>query len=175
MKAIAKRLVSKRGQSTVEAAFMLPAAFIIVLMLVQPGIILYDRMVMRSAAAEGCRLLATTAQDGSGCSAEECASYVKRRLGSVPQQSCFHAHDGSCTWDVNLEGFETSREVRVSIATEIKPLPLFDAASALAGIVNERGNIVIEVSESYEIQPEWTSSSPQGQNPSSWVGAWLDG
>ncbi len=43
------------GQATVEAAFALPVLFLLVLLLVQPGIVLYDRMVMASAAAEGCR------------------------------------------------------------------------------------------------------------------------
>ena len=47
------------GQTTVEAAFGLPIVFLLVLLLAQPGIVLYDRMVMASAASEACRLLAT--------------------------------------------------------------------------------------------------------------------
>ena len=43
-----------------EAAFALPIALLLVLLLVQPGILLYDRIVMQGAAAEACRLLATT-------------------------------------------------------------------------------------------------------------------
>ncbi|MFR1167372.1 MAG: TadE/TadG family type IV pilus assembly protein [Adlercreutzia equolifaciens] len=39
-----------RGQSTVEAAVALPVVFLLVLLLVQPGIVLYDRMVMAAAA-----------------------------------------------------------------------------------------------------------------------------
>lgn len=72
-----------RGQSTVEAAVALPVVFLLVLLLVQPGIVLYDRMVMAGAAAEGCRLLATS--DGDAATCEE---YVRRRLGrSLPSTS----------------------------------------------------------------------------------------
>ena len=54
-----KRLADERGQSTVEAAFLFPVVFVLVLLLVQPGILLYDRIVMEGAAADACRLLAT--------------------------------------------------------------------------------------------------------------------
>ena len=38
---------------------LIPVLFTALLLLLQPGILLYDRMVMQGAAAEGCRLLAT--------------------------------------------------------------------------------------------------------------------
>ena len=41
------------GQATVEAAVLIPVLFTVLLLLIQPGIILYDRMVMNYAAAEG--------------------------------------------------------------------------------------------------------------------------
>ena len=84
-----------RGQSTVEAAVALPVVFLLVLLLVQPGIVLYDRMVMAGAAAEGCRLLATS--DGDAATCEE---YVRRRLGAIPPFDVFHVHDSGCTWEV---------------------------------------------------------------------------
>ena len=40
------------GHATVEAAFALPIALALVILLVQPGILLYDRIVMQQAAAE---------------------------------------------------------------------------------------------------------------------------
>ena len=88
-----------RGQSTVEAAVALPVVFLLVLLLVQPGIVLYDRMVMAGAAAEGCRLLATS--DGDAATCEE---YVRRRLGAIPPLDVFHVHDSGCTWEVRCEG-----------------------------------------------------------------------
>ncbi|MBQ9069707.1 MAG: pilus assembly protein, partial [Eggerthellaceae bacterium] len=67
-----------RGQATVEAAFAIPVLFVLLLMLVQPGIVLYDRIIMRHAAAEGCRLLATRSVS-SGMTDEKCIQIVKRQ------------------------------------------------------------------------------------------------
>ena len=53
----------ERGQGTVEAAFVLPVLLGLVLFLLQPGIVLYDRVVMKSAAAEACQLLAVSGSD----------------------------------------------------------------------------------------------------------------
>ena len=120
-----------------EAAFLLPVLCVLVLLLVQPGILLYDRMVMEGAAADACRLLATTSNSREGAQ-EQCEAYVRRRLGAVPQQDCFHVHGPQCTWDIRLEGDEASQSVRVSIATEARPLPLLGTAASLLGIVNGR-------------------------------------
>lgn len=67
-----------------EAAFALPVLMVLLLLLIQPGIVLYDRMVMQAAAAEGCRLLATST-DSLGAMDEACEAFVRHRLGSVPQ------------------------------------------------------------------------------------------
>lgn len=92
-------------------------------LLMQPGILLYDRLVMNAAASEACRLLATKT-DAAGDMAESCEAFVRRRLGAVPPVSCFHVHEGGCSWEVRLEGDEGSDEVRVSIVNEARPLPL---------------------------------------------------
>ena len=68
-----------RGQSTVEAAVALPVVFLLVLLLVQPGIVLYDRMVMAGAAAEGCRLLATSDGDAATCEEYVCRAWGRSR------------------------------------------------------------------------------------------------
>ena len=52
-----RRANDERGQGTVEAALVIPVLFVLLLLLLQPGIVLYDRMVMRGAAAEACRPL----------------------------------------------------------------------------------------------------------------------
>ena len=80
-------LREESGQSTVEAAFALPVLMVLFLLLLQPGIILYDRIVMEGAAAEGCRLIATAADPGQ---VEE--DYIRRRLSAVPQADIFHVH-----------------------------------------------------------------------------------
>ena len=156
------------GQSTVEAAFVLPVMLVAVLLLIQPGIILYDRMVMRGAAAEGCRVLATLGAD----QAELCESYVVRRLGAIPQQSLFHEHGSDCSWDISLEGSEVLGQTAVEITNKIKPLPLIDAGVALLNLVDDQGFLTISVREEYTVQPTWASESALSEGAAAWIGAW---
>lgn len=159
------------GQATVEAAFLVPVLLVGLLLLMQPGILLYDRIVMEAAASEGCRLLATkTAAAGDMTAA--CEAFVRHRLGSVPPVACFHVHEGGCTWDIELEGDEASDEVRVTVANEVRPLPLLDMGGKLLGMVNGRGNLEIEVSACQRTQPAWASDVEAGRDPSGWAGAW---
>lgn len=158
------------GQATVEAAFAIPVVFTLLLMLVQPGIVLYDRMVMRHAAAEACRLLATRSAAG-GLSDEYCIDLVRRQLSAVPPHDLFHIHDTGCTWDIHIEGDESSDTVRVSIANRLRLLPLFDAAGALVGIADGEGCIRLQVEEEARTQPVWAQESGVGLSPQTWVHA----
>ncbi|OUO92128.1 pilus assembly protein TadE [Gordonibacter sp. An230] len=167
-----KEEARERGQATVEAAFLIPVLLVGLLLLVQPGILLYDRLIMHAAASEACRLLATKT-DAAGDMAESCEAYVRHRLGAVPPVSCFHVHEGGCSWEVSFEGDEGSEVVRVLIANEARPLPLLGAGGALLGILNERGNYRIEVEAEQQVQPEWVYSASAGDDPSEWVGAWM--
>ena len=143
------------GQGTVEAAFLVPVLFLGLLLLLQPGILLYDRVVMQGAASEACRLLATKS-DAAGDMDESCVAFVRHRLSAVPQVDCFHVHDDEeCSWQITLEGDQSSQSVCVTIATEARPLPLLGAASALLGIVNDEGNYELEVSCELPTQPDW--------------------
>ncbi len=145
--------------------------FGLLLMLIQPGIILYDRLVMQQAAAEACRVLISS--DGSQEDMRLCEDYVRRRLSAVPQHDCFHVHAGSCSWDIRLVGSSASSGVSASISNEVKPLPLFDAAAALLGAVNERGNLEVQVQVDMEAQPAWFANAGLGSGGASWAGAWL--
>ena len=167
-----RKLAVCSGQGTLEAAFTIPVLFVLMLLLIQPGIILYDRVVMQGAAAEGCRLLATKgAAHGSMDGA--CEAYIRHRLAAVPQHDCFHVHGGGCSWQIELEGDESASHVRVRITNEVHPLPLFDGASTLLGLTNGRGNLEISVEASLPTQPGWVGSAPAGMSPSGWIGAWL--
>ena len=162
----------ERGQGTVEAAVVIPVLFLLMLLLLQPGIIMYDRLVMRNAAAEGCRLLAT-ATDANGSMQGSCEAFIRHRLAAVPQHDCFHVHGGGCSWDIRLSGGESSDTVSVSIANEVRPLPLFDAGSRLLGLTNGNGNLVIRETVTMPVQPGWVASSPSGTDPAGWIGEWL--
>lgn len=157
-----------RGQGTVEAAVVTPVLFLIMLMLLQPGIVLYDRLVMGNAAAEGCRLLATATDDMAG----SCEAFIRHRLAAVPQHDCFHVHSGYCSWEIELDGGETNQTASVRIRNELRPLPLFDAGAKLLGLVNANGNLEIEEHVELQVQPDWVASSELGMNPASWVDAW---
>ncbi|MEC4184667.1 TadE/TadG family type IV pilus assembly protein [Adlercreutzia sp. R21] len=165
-----RRIRGDAGQTTVEAAFALPVLFLLVLLLVQPGIILYDRMVMQAAAAEGCRLLAT----GDG-GEEACVAFVERRLGAVPQQDNFHVHSTGCTWEVRCEGGAAADRSQVTVRTEVRPLPLLDVGATLLGLVNERGNIEVEVQVSVPTRAMWAQESLGGVRPGEKVGEWCEG
>ena len=165
------KLASERGQGTVEAAVTIPVLFILMLLLLQPGIVLYDRLVMGNAAAEGCRVLVTST-DALGSMQGSCEAFIRHRLAAVPQHDCFHVHRGGCSWDIEMTGDEASGAVTVRIGNELRPLPLFDAGSKLLGLTNADGNLVIEESVTMPVQPDWVSSSPSGTNPADWIGAW---
>lgn len=162
----------ERGQATVEAAALVPVLFVALLLLLQPGILLYDRMVMQGAAAEGCRLLATKTgalgdMDGS------CEAFVRHRLGAVPPHDCFHVHRGGCSWDVELAGDEGSQTVSVTVGNDVRPLPLLDAGAALLGMTDAAGNLHLETTASMPTQPAWVDGAEAGRDPAGWIGAWL--
>lgn len=158
-----------KGQSTVEAAFLIPVLLGVVLLMVQPGIVLYDRVVMRSAAAQACRLMVTLPQgDPDG----QCKAFVQHRLAAVPQQDCFHVHADGCSWDIRCEGGEGSEKVSVSISTKIKPLPLVSFLSQAVGASGQDGCWTVKVEESIQTQPSWVASAAGGSDPSAWVGMW---
>ena len=159
-----RRRRAERGQSTVEAAFALPVLMLLVLLLLQPGIILYDRIVMEGAAAEGCRLVATAQDPGK---VEE--DYVRRRLSAVPEADLFHVHAQGCTWEIVLDGDERCQEVGVRIKTQVKPLPLIGAAAQLFGMANDAGNWEVEVEQRMQVKDAWVMESPDGADPAGWA------
>lgn len=147
-----------------EASFALPIVLLLVLLLVQPGIILYDRIVMEAAAAEGCRLLATSS-DGSAAK-----DFIRRRLSAVPEQDLFHIHGGGCAWRIDLEGGESSSQASVVIHNEVRPVPLIGLGVQMLGLTNGNGNLEIEARASQPTQPDWAAAA--GITPSGWVNAW---
>lgn len=160
------RVFAHRGQATVEGAFLIPVILLMLMMLVQPGILLYDRMVMNAAASEGCRLIATCP---AGEVSDAYEGYVRRRLGSIPQQDNFHVHGSGCTWDISLEGDEETDRVSVTIGNQVKPLPFFDFGARALGVVNDKGNFEITVHFSVLTKSSWVVENDQGLNPKAWV------
>lgn len=161
----AKTSASECGQASVEAAFALPILMLLFLLLLQPGIILYDRIVMSGAAAEGCRLLATSSDSSSQINED----YVRRRLSAIPQLDQFHIHKGQCSYEIEFSGNEESETVSVKITNKLKPLPLLDIGMTLIGMTDANGALSVSVESSSAVQPSWLASSEEGRNPSKWV------
>ena len=167
------KIANEKGQGTVEAAVVIPVLFLLLLMLLQPSIILYDRIVMGNAAAEGCRLLATKTS-ATGSMDDVCEAFVRHRLSSIPQQDNFHVHDSACSWRIEMLGDEDSETVTVRIINEVRPLPLFGSGARLLGATNNAGNLEIEESVTMAAQPSWVMATEGGWSPSSKVGAWVE-
>lgn len=149
------------GQASVEAALLLPVLMLCLALLTQPMCLLYTRAVMQSAAAEGCRVLATSqygaAQDG------ELEQYVRRRLEAVPQADIFRSGD----WDIELSGDATSAEVKVGITGHVRPLPLVGVVAAMLGPLDASGNVELKVEVSRPARPSWVEGGYHA-----WLATW---
>lgn len=154
------RFSSESGQSTIEAAVLLPVLFALFGLLLQPALLLYDRCIMNAAAAEGCRLLATNTSDETSVRA-----FVERRLDAIPKVAVFHMdEDWNITWSS-----EQSGAASMCIVNHVEPLPLFGIVAGLANDIDENGAIEQRVEASCASVPEWARSD---YAPASWIGAW---
>jgi len=161
---------NRAGQTTVEAAYLIPVLFLLLLVLCQPMILLYNHMIMNGAASEACRLLATKTIVGA-YSEEKYEAYIKRRLAAIPPIDIFHAHVGAKTWDIQMEGDENSSTVTVRITNRLKPLPLLGWAANLLNMCDKDGYIVQSVEVSFPTQPDWVWDNGSG-GPSQWTTQW---
>ena len=137
----------ERGQSTVEAAVLLPSVMLVLAMLVQPACLSYTRTIMRATAAE-CVRAAATAYGGDVSAVR---SYALRRLRAVPEVALFHV-GGDADWDVSISRTDSYVDVRIS--GHARPLPLFGAIASLVSVSDGVG-IVMSVSLSEDTRPEW--------------------
>lgn len=132
---------------------LLPTLMLLLAMLVQPACLLYTRCVMHAAAAEACRLMATSSHKVMG-SGSAYTDYVLRRLAAVPDLALFH-EGGRDGWEIELEGSSSSGEASAHLSTRARPLPFLGAAAALMGQGDGQGNVVLDVEVHEETRPEW--------------------
>ena len=164
-------LHSHRGQASLEAALLIPLLFFSFFTLLQPGIILYDLLVMKNAAAETCRLLATKPPESSETNASY-EQFAKHRLAAIPSHDLFHIHKQRCSWKIELTGDETTSEVSVSISNAIRFLPLFQFGAEIMGLLDDNGNFVLSTQCSQNTKPEWILNNELGLSPRSWIEQW---
>jgi hypothetical protein len=163
-------LRSRQGQGTVEAALLIPLLFLLLLVLCQPVILLYNRVVMENAANEGCRLLATKTQQGS-YSDDKYEGYIERRLVAIPPLDIFHVSGDLRSWEIEQTGNEDTFLVSVRIVNRLKPLPLLGWGAELLGMCDEQGYLVQKSEATWETQPEWVYRNDIG-TPQDWVEQW---
>lgn len=154
------RFYSESGQSTVEAAVLLPVLFVVFGLLLQPAVLLYNRCIMNAAAAEGCRLVSTTTVDDATA-----RTYVERRLEAIPKIPIFHVGDD---WAINWSRSSGS-VASIIIENRVEPMPFFGVLAGLTGVVGEDGNIEQLVTVSCTPVPAWAG---EAGNPTAWIGAW---
>ncbi len=160
-----------RGQATVEAAVLLPVFFLALLLLLQPAILLYDRVVMEGTATEVCRLLATKT-DSLGSVDESCQKFVRHRLGAIPPLDIFHVHEPACSWNIALVGDECEQKVSVRIAHQVRPLPILNIAANALGLTDEEGNFEVSVACELPSYAPWVVGSVDALAPLTWIGEW---
>lgn len=155
------RCSSESGQSTVEAALLLPMLFLLLGVFVQPTLLLYSQCVMNEAATEGCRLVATSTNSDASTRA-----YIERRLEAIPTIDAFHVGE---SWEIDWSGAD-SGAAYVSIVNHAQPLPLFGIVAGLAGKLGADGHIEQRAEARGSAVASWVLD--QGYAPGSWIGAW---
>lgn len=128
-------------------------------LLVQPVCACYTRTIMRHAAAETARVLATGRDDGVA------RSFALRRLGAVPEVAPFHV-GGESDWSVQLARSDDGENVSVCIAGHLRPLPLLGLAAYAMGTRDGTGLLMEERLEE-RMRPEWL-----GGDYDRWMQAW---
>lgn len=147
------------GQSTVEAAVLIPTLALLLAMLVQPICLFYTRSVMWEAAYETARAVATAR------SMDTCETYALRRLDAVPDASVFHV-GGRDDWQVSVSRSSDGHTAKVEISGHVRPLPLLgDVVTAFEE--RDGTGVVLRVSASERARPEWLEGSY-----GSWMGMW---
>ena len=156
---IALNQFSDRGQSTVEAAVVLPSVMLVFALLLQPACLSYTRSVMRGAAGECARAAATAYGSDLG----SCKAFALRRLAAVPEVPLFHV-GGQSDWSIRIDRGE--KQVSVQISGHARPLPLLGALSGLVSMRDGKG-VVLRVSLSEQMRPDWV-----GGDYGAWQSMW---
>lgn len=155
-------LRDERGQSTVEAAFVIPVVFATLLVLLQPALLLYGRIIMEHAAAEGCRYMLTVDPEGAG-------AYVEGHLRALPDADILHASEWSVSAD--YDGERGTSTVRIEHG--VRPLPVIGALMGGVGMTDGDGLYCQTAVCEMRMRGEWLSSDG-GVGPSEWVARWED-
>lgn len=152
----------EHAQATVEAAFLLPSFFIVLLLMLQPVCLLYTRAIMEGAASSAARLMMTA----EGQTDEACRAFALRQLAAIPNVTIFH-EGGPLSWDIECSEGGEEGAVRVGIEGSVRPLPVLGAFVGAFGEQDGHGGVLLTVEVAYEGRPDWLEG-----DYASWVSIW---
>lgn len=155
-----KFLQGNLGQSSIEAALLLPTLLIIIALLVEPICLLYTKSIMNAACSEGLRVAATSSDT------QLIESYIRRRLKAVPEVPLFHI-GGEHDWSIDIDC--NSKTAKIDLKGHASPLPPIGWCLSLIGQTDGRG-IVLQSSLSMQTRPEWIEGSYDD-----WITFWKEG
>ncbi|MDO4536744.1 MAG: pilus assembly protein [Coriobacteriales bacterium] len=150
--------MSCRGQSTVEAAVLLPTLMLLFALLVQPICVLYTRTIMAHVASELARVALTERDE------QQVRSYALRRLEAVPEASLFHV-GGQADWELSSQ-CTSDGTVCVEISGHLRPLPFFGVATWLLG-ERDGADLLLRVRVEETLRPTWLEGDYD-----EWVQVW---
>jgi len=130
------RLRDDSGQAVAEAPIAIIALVALVILLLQPTILLYDRVIMNNAVAEAARVQVTE-MDG-GAQRGHLAAFVERRLRTIPNNPYFRNAKPTVT------PIEAGDYVGVKLTLSVRPLPVLGPAMSWLGKRGPSGEILIE-------------------------------
>lgn len=130
--------VGDKGQALVELPYAIVLICMLIILLVQPVIFLYTRMVLGQVAAGVCRIVATEAQTPAGSKEIMMNSYAADKLQSMPNGKAFYVK-GSMR--IEVKGNAKSEQIEVTVSVKQEPLPLMGlfVNAGLAGDVTVSG------------------------------------
>lgn len=170
-------LLDDAGQSVAEFPIIVSFLLVMILIMLQPAIILYDRIVIENAAAEACRIMVTNPAAATDHHQDHIVNFVKRRMSAIPKTD-FFMRVNPFTGDPKIEvsGNDTPATGRVSVKITIKakPLPLVSLAKQFGlfgSSVHDPYNFVI-VAESTAQGAVRDDDKIDSTTPSEWLGVW---
>ncbi|MCL2333135.1 MAG: hypothetical protein FWC54_06625 [Actinomycetia bacterium] len=118
-------LRDERGQALTEAPVVIVTLCLLILILFQPVVTLYTKMVLGAAAASLCRVVATDTTSSSG---EDAAAggrllqtYAEGKIAGLPRGSAFQV-PGSLRLEVSGDAYAAEVHVRLSVSQKTLPL-----------------------------------------------------
>lgn len=122
---------NERGQALVEAPVIIVTLCLLALIMFQPIVTLYTKMVLGAAAASLCRTVAT---EDSGASDRLLQTYAEGKIAGLPRGAAFQV-PGSLRLEITGDACAEQVSVRLSLKQKTLPLLGLLVGAGNAGVV----------------------------------------